>query len=130
MYENDCSAVSIIKDNINYYGTVVTTMKGKSVADMEFYAIIQALEYVRKMNIAAHELTVYSDVLQFQKDYTKLKRGEIFYTRYDWNRIFELLGETPTNFNYFKAHRDGSNPNKTCDILARMNSKLGDRGLL
>lgn len=124
-FEGDIAAsASLILTENEFLGKVVERHKVRTPYDAELLGVIQVLEFIEQNKIQYDKLTIYTDARAVVDKFPILKHTGVVPTSFKahkkWKRILEMTKGKPVYIYHQQAHQSEHNPNKTCDILARI----------
>lgn len=115
-----CTAI-IFSDN-DFLGAVTEASNFKGNDKAELKGVINGLEYILNNKLDRSDITIFTDYKKIVNVYyNRHSEKNIIYKEQPlWERLFELSGKLHFNIKLVKGHQKIFNPNKTCDILARL----------
>lgn len=124
-FEGDNAAsASMILTEQEYLGNVVKKYKVRTPYEAELLGVIQVLEFIEEKGYDFSSLTIWTDARAVADKFPILKHtGAVpgnFKSHKKWERILELTRGKSVFIYHQPGHQDAHNPNKTCDILARI----------
>jgi len=121
---NNSASASILMTTDTFLGLVIGVQKVGTPYDAELIGILQVLEYIEENKIEYDKLTIYTDVRNAAKKFKQLNGSMIVPASYKskrkWKKILQLTHGKEVFIFHQKGHLEENNPNKTCDILARI----------
>jgi hypothetical protein len=121
-------AVSMIIADDIYLGSRVARYRTLTPYDAEMIGIIQVLEFIQKESIAFSKLLIYTDSMAIAGKYAEINEtgkniDEVFLPPKSvkkWKRIMDLTRGRNVHIEYTAGHQEKNNPNKLCDVAARI----------